>query len=78
MKIRDFESGRALNDVDIILTREEVEELAISLNRLLQNPELKSVRVSRIEGMTLAAEVSVTLDLPSSHSQTTHLHQSIQ
>lgn len=77
MKIRDFESGRALNDVDIILTREEVEELAIYLNRLLQNPELKSVQVSRIEGMTLAAEVSVTLDLQQPAHQATHSHHSI-
>lgn len=77
MKIRDFESGRALNDVDIILTREEVEELAIYLNRLLQNPELKSVHVSRIEGMTLAAEVSVTLDLQPASHQATHSHLSI-
>lgn len=61
MVIRDYESGRTLNDIDIVLDREEVEELAIYLRRLLSDPGLNSVQMSQVEGLHLCAEVSVTL-----------------
>lgn len=62
MDIRDYESGRSLNDVDIVLTRDEAEELSAYLGRLLTNPGLKSVQLTRLEGMTIASELSVTLN----------------
>lgn len=68
MKIRDYESGRNLYDVDITLTRDEVEELSAYLHRLLADPALRSVQLSNVEGLSLCAEVSVTLDAPSGQS----------
>lgn len=62
MKIRDYESGRNLNDVDITLSRDEVEELSGYLSRLLANPGLRSVQLSNVEGMRFSAEISVTLE----------------
>ncbi|QYK52523.1 MAG: hypothetical protein KF824_09665 [Fimbriimonadaceae bacterium] len=62
MDIRDYESGRSLNDVDIVLTRDEAEELSAYLGRLLTNPGLKTVQLTRLEGMTIASELSVTLN----------------
>jgi hypothetical protein len=62
MFIHDYESGRELFDVDIVLTKDEAADLAAYLNRLLTYPELKSVQISRIQGTALAAEVSISLD----------------
>lgn len=62
MDIRDYESGRSLNDVDIVLSRDEAEELSAYLGRLLTNPGLKTVQLTRLEGMTIASELSVTLN----------------
>ena len=75
MEIKDYESGRNLYDVDLILTREEAEELSGYLTRLLENPSLRSVQLSNIEGLRLSAEVSVTLassPLKSIHSPLAH------
>jgi hypothetical protein len=62
MKIRDYESGRTLTDIDIILSRDEAEELSEYLHRLLSNPTLKCVQLSNVEGIHVSAEVSVTLE----------------
>jgi len=62
MDIRDYESGRSLNDVDIVLTRDEAEELSAYLGRLLTNPSLKTVQLTRLDGLTIASELSVTLN----------------
>lgn len=62
MDIRDYESGRSLNDVDISLSREEAEELSAYLGRLLTNPGLKTIQLTRLEGLTIASELSVTLN----------------
>lgn len=64
MQIRDYESGRDLSDIDVILSREEVEELSAYLHRLLADPGLRSVQLSRINGLGFAAEFSVTLSPP--------------
>lgn len=62
MKIRDYESGRTLTDIDIVLSRDEAEELSAYLHRLLENPSLNFVQLSNVEGMYVSAEVSVTLE----------------
>ena len=61
MEIRDYESGRTLRDVDILLSREEAEELNVYLRRLLAKPDMRSVQLSTVEGLLLDSELSITL-----------------
>ncbi len=61
MDIRDYETGRKLTDIDISLTREEAEELSVCLSRLVTDPSLRAVQLSRIEGVGIAAEVAFSL-----------------
>ena len=61
MDIRDYETGKRLTDIDISLTREEAEELSVCLNRLLADPGLRAIQLSRVEGVAIAAEVAFSL-----------------
>ncbi|MBS1709614.1 MAG: hypothetical protein JSS65_12950 [Armatimonadetes bacterium] len=61
MEIRDYESGKHLTDVDIVLSREEAEELNAYLQRLLVNPELRSVHLSEVNGVWLERELTFSL-----------------
>ncbi|MCB0825569.1 MAG: hypothetical protein KDC26_05230 [Armatimonadetes bacterium] len=62
MTIRDYSTGRNLNDVDIQLTLSEAEELHGVLSRLLARPELSSVQISEYKGFLLKSELCLTLD----------------
>ncbi len=61
MEIRDYESGKSLTDVDIVLSREEAEELNAYLRRLLVNPDLRKVHLSQINGLGLERELTFSL-----------------
>lgn len=62
MTIRDYSTGRNLNDVDIQLTFSEAEELHGVLSRLLSHPELSSVQISEYRGFLLKSELCLTLN----------------
>jgi len=62
MRITDYETNRNLNDVGVVLTRKEVEELAAYLQRLCNRPSVQKVYLSEIVGSRLEREISVTLD----------------
>ncbi len=61
MEIRDYESGKTLRDVDILLSVEEAEELKIYLGRLLAAPAIKTVQLTHVDGAILDSELSITL-----------------
>lgn len=61
MKIVDYENNRPLTDVAIILSADEVAELAAYLNRLVLSPELHTVYLSNVNGVHIERELSVTL-----------------
>ncbi len=58
MHIRDYETGRDLRDVSIVLSPEEIQELQSYLGRLLNNPDLKHVHLSEVEGCFVDKEIS--------------------
>lgn len=62
MEIRDYESGRQLSDVNLVLSREEAAELQTYLARLLDNPDLRRVYLSEVSGMCFEKELSISLD----------------
>jgi len=64
MQITDFESGRQLRDVDIVLTREEAEDLLAYLGQLLRKPDVNCAFVSEINKWTLKREITVSVDKP--------------
>ena len=61
MQIRDYESGKHLTDVDIVLSREEAEELTAYLSRLLASPDVRMVHLSEINGLMLERELTFSL-----------------
>ena len=62
MEIRDYETGRSLSDVNIVLSTDEAAELHSYLQRLLANPDLKHVHLSEISGLDFSKEISISLD----------------
>lgn len=62
MEIRDYESGRPLNDISIVLSADEAAELHGYLSRLLSNPELRHVHLSEISGLFVDKEIAFSLD----------------
>ena len=61
MTITDYESNRTLHDVEIVLTRDETEELRDYLNRLLSTPEIERIYISEVKGFCLETELAVRL-----------------
>lgn len=62
MEIKDYEHDRCLSDVEIVLSKDELEELCLYLSCLLKRPEIKTVHLSQIMGMSLSKEVSISVD----------------
>jgi hypothetical protein len=62
MQIHDYETGRTIDDVALILSPEEASELHAYLGRLLARPELRQVTVSEVRGVSVAREFSVVLE----------------
>ena len=61
MQITDYESGRQLRDVDIVLTRDEAEDLLVYLGQLLRKPSVNCAFVSEIDKWTLKKEITVSV-----------------
>jgi len=62
MKLHNYETGRALTDINIELTRSEAEELVAYVGRMLACDELKTVYISDLNNGVIASELSVSLD----------------
>ena len=65
MQIHDYESGRTIDDVALVLSPEEASELYAYLGRLLARPELRQVTMSEVRGVSVAREFSVVLEAQS-------------
>lgn len=61
MQITDFESGKQLRDVDIVLTREEAEDMLAYLTHLLHRPGVHCAHLSEIEKWTLKREITLSV-----------------
>ncbi len=61
MRITDYEGGRTLRDVAITLTRDEAEELAAYLFRLMSSAELRHAHLSSVRGAGLDQELTIAL-----------------
>jgi hypothetical protein len=61
VQITDFESGRQLRDVDIVLTREEAEDMLAYLAHLLQRPGVSCAHLSEIDKWTLKREITLSV-----------------
>lgn len=64
MKIKDYESGRELNDVDIRLSQEEAEELLVFLSHILKGSTLMRTHLSEIRHGLLEKEITISVDRP--------------
>lgn len=64
MLIQDFESGRDIKDVNIVLSREEAEEMVVYLSRLLTRPDIKRVYISEVHGCHFEREITLSLQEP--------------
>jgi hypothetical protein len=62
MRITDYEKGHSLRDICIALTRDEAEDLAAYLNKLLQDPAVNRVYVSEIVNSKLDKEITIAVD----------------
>ncbi len=61
MQILDYERDRVLNDVGIVLTREEALELMLYLHQLVEHPEVQRVYLSEVQGSGLERELTIAL-----------------
>ncbi len=61
MTITDYENNRTLHDVEIVLSRDETEELRAYLTRLLETPEIEKIYISEVKGFCLETELAVRL-----------------
>lgn len=61
MHIKDYESGRELRDVDIILTRDEAEELMGYLAHLLQDSHVKVAHLTEVHHLSPEKEIALSI-----------------
>lgn len=61
MQITDFESGKQLRDVDIVLTREEAEDMLAYLSHLLSHKTVAFAHLSEVDKWTLKREITLSV-----------------
>lgn len=61
MKIIDYSSATNLNDVKIVLTRSEAEELALYLDALLRRPELRGIHLTEVGSCSFDKDIRFEL-----------------
>jgi hypothetical protein len=66
MRIFDYETTKNLSDVGIFLSREEAEDLIVTLQRLVKQPMLNRVFLSDIEGSHIEREIAIAIEEPRS------------
>jgi len=62
MRIMDYETNRSLNDIGVILTVDEADELCAYLQTMRQRPSVSHIHLSEIVGNRLEREITVSLD----------------
>jgi hypothetical protein len=62
MRITDYEGGKTLRDVAITLTRDEAEELAAYLHRLMGTPSVRHAHLSAVRGAHLDQELTIAIE----------------
>ncbi len=62
MRIVDYETNRSLNDVEIVLTPDEISDLSAYLQKLSESPCIGRVYLSELRGSRLEREVTVSVD----------------
>lgn len=62
MRIFDYEGQKDLTDVAISLSRDEAADLLMTLERLVNQPDLSKVYLSQIEGNVIEREIAIALD----------------
>jgi len=61
MRIMDYETNRTLNDVGVLLTVAEAEELASYLQRLSSRPSVQRIYLSECVGTQIEREITVSI-----------------
>lgn len=61
MQITDFESGKQLRDVDIVLTQEEAEDMLAYLHHLLHHAGVPFAHLSEVDKWTLKREITLSV-----------------
>ena len=64
MRIFDYEATKNISDVGIFLSREEAEDLIVTLQRLVKQPRLNRVFLSDIEGDHIERELAIAIEEP--------------
>ena len=62
MRITDYETNRSLNDIGVILTLDEADELCAYLQVLRKRPGVHRVHLSELLGSHLEREITVGID----------------
>lgn len=62
MRIFDYEGQKDLTDVAISLSRDEAADLLLTLERLVNQPDLSKVYLSQIKGNVIEREIAIALD----------------
>lgn len=62
MKITDYETGRTLRDIGLMLTNEEAVEMRDYLTRLIENPTITHAYLTEVSDRGLDKEISITID----------------
>jgi len=70
MKIVDYETSKTLNDVGIVLSREEAEDLILYLRKLTATSGVDKVYISDFQAGRLERELTLAID---SHHPCAHV-----
>lgn len=62
MKMIDYESGRELTDVSVVLTEDELKELSAYVQKLDHDRHVPCAHLSRFEGTHISAELSLSVE----------------
>jgi hypothetical protein len=61
MKIVDYQTGKELRDVSLLLNDEELEDLALYIGRLRSDRRLSCAHLTQVSGARLERELTVAL-----------------
>ncbi len=62
MRIKDFQSGKELTDVGIMLTEDELRDLAIYVQKLDHDPHVPCAYLTEFAGHCPISELTVQVD----------------
>ena len=62
MRIMDYQSGKELRDVSLLLTSEELEEIALYVGKLQSNTRITHACLSQMRGAVLDKELTIAVE----------------